>query len=117
MQTVYCMDSPRTILQRVQNVAARFITGKKKSDHITPALKELHWLPIKYRINFKIILLVYKTQHNLAPDYLTKLLKKDVLHIVHFNPLDVHCFPLQRYTPRPMESMLFLMLPRNFGTL
>ncbi len=44
-------------LQRVQNAAARLITGKKKSDHITPVLKDLHWLPIKYRINFKIMLL------------------------------------------------------------
>ncbi|CAB4013671.1 Hypothetical predicted protein, partial [Paramuricea clavata] len=63
-------------LQRVQNAAARLITGKKKSDHITPVLKELHWLPIKYRINFKIILLVYKSLHNLAPDYLQKIIEE-----------------------------------------
>ena len=63
-------------LQRVQNAAARLITGKKKSDHITPVLKELHWLPIKYRINFKIILLVYKSLHNLAPDYLDKIIEE-----------------------------------------
>jgi hypothetical protein len=102
-------------LQRVQNAAARLITGKKKSDHITPVLKELHWLPIKYRTHFKIILLVYKSLQSLQIIF-TKLLKKDVLH-VHFDPPDVDCFPLQRYTPRHMESVLFLMLPRNFGTL
>ena len=63
-------------LQRVQNAAARLITGKKKSDHITPVLKDLHWLPIKYRINFKIMLLVYKSLHNLAPDYLQKIIEE-----------------------------------------
>jgi hypothetical protein len=63
-------------LQRVQNAASRLITGKKKSDHITPVLKELHWLPIKYRTHFKIILLVYKSLHNLAPNYLHKIIEE-----------------------------------------
>ena len=37
-------------LQRMQNIAARIITRTPKSSHITPILKELHWLPIKSRI-------------------------------------------------------------------
>ena len=44
-------------LQRVQNNAARVITLTKKYDHITPVLKELHWLPVRKRIEFKILLL------------------------------------------------------------
>ena len=42
-------------LQRVQNAAARLICIISRFDHITPNLIELHWLPIKYRINFKIL--------------------------------------------------------------
>ena len=43
-----------TKLQRVQNAAARVILGYAKHDHITPGLIELHWLPIRFRISFKI---------------------------------------------------------------
>ena len=46
-------------LQRVQNIAARLITGSSRRDHITPVLKNLHWLPVKLR-TFKILLLTYK---------------------------------------------------------
>ena len=49
-------------LQRVQNLAARIITRTPKYEHITPALKSLHWLPVKYRVQFKILMLVYKSQ-------------------------------------------------------
>ena len=61
-------------LQRVQNTAARLVSGRRKFDHITPVLKELHWLPVAKRIEFKIALLVFKILHNLAPDYLTELI-------------------------------------------
>jgi hypothetical protein len=47
-------------LQHVQNKAARIITKTRKHDHITPVLKDLHWLPVRCRINFKILLLVFK---------------------------------------------------------
>ena len=63
-------------LQYVQNAAARLITHTHKYDHITPILEELHWLPIKYRIMFKILLLTYKSLNGLAPSYLCKLLVK-----------------------------------------
>jgi len=60
-------------LQRVQNAAARLILNLKTSDHITPALFSLHWLPVKQRISYKICLLVYKCLNNQAPSYLTEL--------------------------------------------
>ena len=60
-------------LQRVQNAAARIITGIKKYDQITPALKELHWLPVQQRIEFKILLLTYKALNNMAPSYITSM--------------------------------------------
>ena len=41
-------------LQKVQNSVARIVTCTSHLSHITPLLKSLHWLPVKYRINFKL---------------------------------------------------------------
>ena len=60
-------------LQRVQNAAARLVTRTKKFDNITPVLKELHWLKIQERIEYKILLLAYKALHGQAPKYLEEL--------------------------------------------
>ena len=61
-------------LQRIQNAAARVIAGIKKHDHITPTLMDLHWLPIRQRIDYKILILTYKCLHGMAPQYLSDLL-------------------------------------------
>ena len=57
-----------------QNHAARVITQWRKYDHITPVLVDLHWLPVKQRIDFKILLLTYKALNGLAPAYLREQL-------------------------------------------
>ncbi len=51
-----------------------YITRTPLNEHITPVLGHLHWLPIRYRIQFKILLFTYKALHNLAPSYLSELL-------------------------------------------
>jgi len=61
-------------LQRVQNIAARLITGSSWRDHITPVLKNLNWRPVKLRITFKILLLTYKILSGQSPTYLTSLI-------------------------------------------
>lgn len=61
-------------LQLIQNAAARVLTKTKKVDHITPVLKSLHWLPVCQRIDFKILLLVYKALNGLGPKYICDLL-------------------------------------------
>jgi hypothetical protein len=63
------------MLQRLQNAAARVVCGLQKFDHISETLKNLHWLPVAYRINYKIAILAYKCIHNLAPDYLADLVE------------------------------------------
>ena len=70
---------PQTLLskvQRVQNAAARLVclTGRRK--HITPVLKELHWLPVRQRISFKVPVLTYQALHGTAPQYMTDLLSR-----------------------------------------
>jgi len=62
-------------LQRVQNTLARVILHKRKFDHITPSLMELHWLPILQRVHFKAAILTYKTIHTKKPDYLFDLIR------------------------------------------
>ena len=52
-------DLPNNSIHRVQNVqntAAHIVTRSVRSSHITLVLKSLHWLPVNYRINFKIVL-------------------------------------------------------------
>ena len=66
-----------TLLKRLVNIqrtAARIVTRKRKYDPISSDLLELHWLPIKQRIAFKILVIVYKCLHQTAPDYLSELL-------------------------------------------
>ena len=73
-----CVVSSRFVchdrLQNVLNVAARVICMISKFAHITPVRWELHWLPVKFGVEFKIALLVFKTLKGLAPQYLAEVL-------------------------------------------
>ena len=60
-------------LQRVQNSAVRLIFGAGSRDHITPLRRELHWLPIDKRLDFKIALYTFRCLNGLAPTYLSCL--------------------------------------------
>jgi hypothetical protein len=62
-------------LRNIQRTAARVITQKRKYDPITQDIVDLHWLPIRKRIDFKILVLTYKAIHNQTPDYISSLLK------------------------------------------
>ena len=63
-------------LQHVQNAAAKLVLNKTKYDSATEALKELHWLPIRFRIIHKLSMLVHKSLKGNAPKYF-----QDLLHI------------------------------------
>ena len=72
-------------LQKVQNSCARLIYGRKKFDHVSDLFTELHWLPVKQRIVFKILLFVFKIFMNMTPLYISECVD------VH----DVSCRTLQ----------------------
>ena len=59
---------------RIQNAAARLVTGAPRFCHVTPLPFHFHWLPISYRIKLKILLLVFKCLYGLAPNYLIDLI-------------------------------------------
>uniref|UniRef100_A0A8C6K7Z1 Reverse transcriptase domain-containing protein n=1 Tax=Nothobranchius furzeri TaxID=105023 RepID=A0A8C6K7Z1_NOTFU len=61
-------------LQVVQNACARLLTKSSKHTHITPLLLQLHWLPVNFRVHFKILVLVYRALHGQAPSYIGDLL-------------------------------------------
>jgi hypothetical protein len=65
-------------LQRVLNSAARVTCCIPRHDHITHILMQLHWLPMAYRIRFKIALLVFKAMRDMAPSYLCDLIKEQM---------------------------------------
>ena len=60
-------------LQRIQNTAVRLIMRSPRSDSAAPFLRELHWLPIVCRVDFKLLVFTYKAMHNDAPVYLCEL--------------------------------------------
>ena len=62
-------------IQLCQNNAARVITRQRKRDHITPALRKLHWLPVRQRITYKTLLLTYKCRVGKGPKYLSDLIQ------------------------------------------
>ncbi len=64
-------------LQLIQNAAARILTRTRKSEHITAVLRSLHWLPVTFRIDFKVLLLIYKSLNGLGPKYIADMLTEE----------------------------------------
>jgi len=63
-------------MQSVLNAAARLIYVRRKYDHVTPLLRELHWLRVPECITFRLATLAYRCQHNMAPHYLAVQLNR-----------------------------------------
>ena len=61
-------------LQRVLHAAARLVNDLRPHYHVIQALKDLHWLPIVQRIEYKLCLLVHKSTIGHTPDYINNLL-------------------------------------------
>ena len=83
-------------------ISIEIMTRTQKIDHITPVLASLHWLPVKARADFKVLLLTYKALHGLAPTYLSDLVlpyiptrtlrsQDAVLELYVFNCSDQYC--------------------------
>ena len=63
-------------LQSVLHAAARLIHSARKYDHITPLLRDLHWLRVPERIAFRLAVLAYRCLHGTAPPYLSAELNR-----------------------------------------
>ncbi len=62
-------------LQMIQNAAARLVFNEPKRAHVTPLFVSLHWLPVAARIQFKTLMLAYRTTTGSAPSYFHSLLR------------------------------------------
>ena len=58
-------------LQHVHHPAARLIGQLRPRDHVTPTMRDLHWLPVEYRITYKLCLLMHRIHNGKAPPCLT----------------------------------------------
>ena len=83
-------------LQRLQNTAARIVTKTPKTESVVPSMQDMHWLPVKRRILYKILLYVFKAQHSLAPAYLSNLIQ-----------------PYTNQRSLRSESQMLLKIPRS----
>ncbi len=95
-------------LQRVQNAAARLVTGANRFASSKALLKSLHWLPVRARNQYKIAVLVYRCINGCAPSYLCELVTRYVparaLCSSHFNDLRVPKIKCNRYGRRSFMS-------------
>ena len=65
-------------LQHIMNCVAGLVTAAGKFNHMTPLLESLHWQPVPFMIQFKILCLVFKSLNGQAPDYLCQALTQYV---------------------------------------
>ena len=65
-------------LQMIQNMGCRVISNLKKHDHVSNAMKELHWLKVQEWIQYKVLVTMYQCVNGLAPSFLTNLLDLDL---------------------------------------
>ena len=97
-------------LQSIQNTLARIVTNHRKYVHDTPILKQLHWLPVKYRCISKTSTLVYKFLHFGFPSYCQLFLS---LSSCSYSTR--HCHPDRKYlTVPPFHPSLFMSV-KHFG--
>lgn len=73
-QLDYCNSTfaglPRCLLeplQRIQNAAAHIVFLLSPKDHVSPCRMQLHWLPVRWRVMFKLCMLMHSIQYNMAP--------------------------------------------------
>ena len=108
-----CHSSVTNQLQMIQNKACRVIFGLKKKESVDQKLQELHWLKVIERIEFKVLLLVYKSVNGLAPAYLNELImfnndsgcRRQSLHIS--DPYNTNNRAFQRAAPALWNRLPF----------
>jgi len=58
------------------NAAARLVLSARKYEHVTPLLRDLHWLRVPEWMEFKLAVLVFRCLHGTAPAYLADELRR-----------------------------------------
>jgi len=87
-------------LQRVQNAAVRLILELNMRDHVTPVLIQLHWLPIRYRIQFKLCSIMNSIHVGRCPVYMADCVRSVVRSATRFGLRSAESTLYVRPTPR-----------------
>lgn len=104
-------------LQYIQNCAARVLMRVRKTEHITPILHKLHWLPVRFRIEYKICLLTYQCVYGSAPLYLKELINGHN-PIRHLRSADSHKLQVPKSKLCTMGDRAFqVVAPRLWNSL
>lgn len=62
-------------MQLVQNPAAKVLTGTRKCSSISLVLASLHWIPVDFRMQYKVLLMDFKSLHGPSSEYISSLLR------------------------------------------
>lgn len=105
---------PISDLQLLPNSAGHVLTGTRGQDHITPVLKSLHQLHVRFRVDFKVILFVFKCLNGLGPSYLSILfLLYHSMRILRYQPFNCKC--LDKTQPSfSLSRLTFLVWPFTY---
>ena len=105
-------------LQRVQNTAVRLVCSFPRHEHMTSSFIRLHWLSIKFRINFKISMLCFKCIHGQAPNYLKSMVAiKKTSHTTSARAPVSSWKTIQDDRKKRLAMKSFPMHPPRFGTV
>ena len=93
----------------MQNAAARLVLSLSKYSHISPALYQLHWLPVQHRVHFKILILTFKAIHGLAPKY--------IIELINIKPRSIYNLRSNQSSllDPPKGKMLFTLGDKSFS--
>ena len=94
-----------------------YLPEPTKYDHITPVLKDLHWLAMRKRIEFKVLILTYKCRNKLAPPYLTDLLEVYEPSLTLRSGDQLKLSPTSNYMGTGLSSMLLLSYGMTYHQL
>jgi len=102
-------------LQCAQHALARVVLQQRSRARSTPRMQQLHWLPIEWRIRFKLATLTYKALHTGRPPYLADLLQLHTTQSPRVH-LPLSCFPFHVITYHLVHG-LSASLPKVWNTL
>ena len=104
---------------RDRNNAARLICRTPKSDHISPVLHTLYWLPVEQRIEYKLLLLAFKSVNDDGPSYLSDLLKFYIPSRRLRSSSDTRLLLIPLFRLKSFGQLKFLLVPlfrlKSFG--
>ena len=110
---LYRLPNTKISKSQIQNHAATLVKFSSKFSHVIPVLCELHWLPVRFRISFGILLIGFKSLLGQSPQYISDLISVrkqsvDQLRSNHGLPLD---FPRLKMLTSFGDRSSLLLLP------